>query len=380
MGRELSSFAELQKTLAQLGYNSGSVLLRLTFKNAGTPMEEAMQQITGYFAAIGASGSSSTPAEKERQAAHGVHADTTQTSVPDSTAENAAAPDDVAGQDPSGDTIMTPPPPTPPVQTPFQEPGLIASSSEGPMQIDPEHNASNSSTYQPTPQQPSQPQPNPSGIAIFTPSSVPSNTAHNAADFEPTVDHARAHQATLARQSVNKRLASDSELASQEAARKEQLQKIRSVVIRVRFPDQMIAELQLGQDDTVAGLYERVRGMLEQSSVGFELRAPGLKGGMESLSLEGEAGERRLIRDLGFSGRVLVTMVWAAEVSGEVRNAAVLKQELRGRAKELEAPKEVEVKEEKQEVRKAEEKPRKEGSKGDVEARMKRLLGLGKKK
>ena len=32
VGREFTSFVDLQKTLSQLGYNSGSVLMRLTYR------------------------------------------------------------------------------------------------------------------------------------------------------------------------------------------------------------------------------------------------------------------------------------------------------------------------------------------------------------
>jgi tether containing UBX domain for GLUT4 len=49
MNRELGTFEDLQKTLAQLGITSGSVLLRLSFKNSGRPLEDVMKEITEYF-------------------------------------------------------------------------------------------------------------------------------------------------------------------------------------------------------------------------------------------------------------------------------------------------------------------------------------------
>ncbi|KAI4131652.1 MAG: hypothetical protein LQ347_002880, partial [Umbilicaria vellea] len=52
IGRELSSFMDLQKTLAQLGFNSGSVLLRLSFRLSETPLEEAMGEIDQYFKSV----------------------------------------------------------------------------------------------------------------------------------------------------------------------------------------------------------------------------------------------------------------------------------------------------------------------------------------
>lgn len=52
MGRELSTFTDLQKSLGQLGLNSGSVLLRLSFRVTQTPLEEAMGEIEQYFKSI----------------------------------------------------------------------------------------------------------------------------------------------------------------------------------------------------------------------------------------------------------------------------------------------------------------------------------------
>ena len=49
MQRELSSFVDLQKTLAQLGFNSGSALFRLSFRATDQPLEVAMAEIDRYF-------------------------------------------------------------------------------------------------------------------------------------------------------------------------------------------------------------------------------------------------------------------------------------------------------------------------------------------
>lgn len=47
--REVSSFTDLQKTLAQLGFNSGNVLIRLSFRRTDEPIEEAMVKIGEFF-------------------------------------------------------------------------------------------------------------------------------------------------------------------------------------------------------------------------------------------------------------------------------------------------------------------------------------------
>ena len=73
MSRTIETFTDLQKTLAQLGINGGSMLMRLNFKNSGQPLEEAMAEISGYFTSVDAtseeSGASAT------QQARGAHAD-----------------------------------------------------------------------------------------------------------------------------------------------------------------------------------------------------------------------------------------------------------------------------------------------------------------
>lgn len=58
MGRELSAFTDLQKSLGQLGFNGGSVLLRLSFRPTQTPLEESMAEIEEYFKSIDAHESS----------------------------------------------------------------------------------------------------------------------------------------------------------------------------------------------------------------------------------------------------------------------------------------------------------------------------------
>jgi tether containing UBX domain for GLUT4 len=108
MGRELTSFTDLQRTLAQLGFNSGSILLRLSFKPSGTPLEEAMAEIEGYFHSVDGSdlerkdeaalGLNAVPAEAPSQPPDDMH-----------TAEEGAAPEVlVAPQIPHNPADFTP--------------------------------------------------------------------------------------------------------------------------------------------------------------------------------------------------------------------------------------------------------------------------------
>ena len=63
MGREYSSLVDLQKSLGQLGFNGGSVLLHLNFRASKVPLEQAQEEIEDYFKSLEESGSD----------AHGVH-------------------------------------------------------------------------------------------------------------------------------------------------------------------------------------------------------------------------------------------------------------------------------------------------------------------
>lgn len=363
--RDLSTFVDLQKSLAQLGHNHGSVLIRLSFKNQGTRMEEAKAEITQYLEAL----SPKHQDHPQTASAHGAHAqpDVQLASAPDAAADNAAAPrEHEAAQDPSGDTIMSPAPDLAPSEQPAQETGLITSSSETQM-------PSTASQF---------PSMNP-GISVYAAPSdntpAAARQAYNEADYQPSVEHANAHQASLLKLGKNQRLQSDKELDADRATKAAALASVKSVRLRIRFPDQMQVELQATQSDTPATLYSQVRDMLDNPSLSFKLQTPGSQ--MKLLILD-PMSQKKLIQDLGIKGAVVVTFVWDDSVGTEARQAPVLKQELRGQAKELKVQ-EVAAQEEPEEkvsTSKPEEPKKKPSSKGDREARLLKIMGFGKKK
>lgn len=205
---------------------------------------------------------------------------------------------------------------------------------------------------------------------------------YDAKDYEPAVDHAQAHQAALQRSTQNRRLLSDAELAAQQQAKQERIAAIRTCTVRVRLPDQMMIDMQITQDDTATTLYTKVRSWLANESQSFELRHTGPKG--LPVALDETNAQKKLIKDCAFKGRVLVTLVWNRAVPTAIRHAPVLKDNLRGQAVEITLPKV----DDEQDADKSGEKATKDqkmaqgssSKKGDVEARMKKLLGFGKKK
>lgn len=225
------------------------------------------------------------------------------------------------------------------------------------------------------------------GISVYLP---PSNSAPAASleeedpqTFEPSIDHAKAHQAAIARMTQNKRLLSDKELAEQAAAQEAALQEVKTVLIRVKYPDQSMIETEITADTTAKDLYAKVNATLASADAigNFQLRFMGAKG-MQELP---DVANKRLVKSFGFKGKVLVTIIWSPSASAKVRKGPCLKPELMNVAKDLK----VELGNQRKEGESAhkaamEKKPRgAAGGKGknpaDFENKMKKLLGLGRK-
>lgn len=113
MGREYSSLTDLQKSLGQLGFTGGSVLLHLAFRSSEAPLEQAQKEIEDYFKSLEESSSDSqgahsgavgseisipdmsqpivTDEEQESKTPQGESSD----EVPTPVRENAATKDDI---------------------------------------------------------------------------------------------------------------------------------------------------------------------------------------------------------------------------------------------------------------------------------------------
>lgn len=314
MGRELSSFTDLQKTLAQLGFNSGSVLLRLSFKTSETPLEEAMGEIEQYFKSVegGQDGGS-----------RGAHAG--------SAAQSESVPDTSQPAIAEEDSIP---------QSPPDQSDLPSSS------IDPS-TASSSTTAKPKAEPPppttSPPEPSPAitgpdhrPISVFAPPSNPTPHAarqtHNEADYEPTVDHAKLHQSRLSTYARNKRLPTDAELAAQQTAQAQKLAEVKNVEIKVRFPDQTQVVSRFSNADTATSLYAFVRALLANESEPFSLSFSAARGPR----VVPKGSTDRLIGALGMMGRVLVNFNWDEGASAQARGECAVKEQWRQKAREIE--------------------------------------------
>lgn len=197
MGRSLETFADLQKTLGQLGFNNGSVLMRLSYKDTERPLEEAMSEISQYFdTKLKPTAESSTRTSQPAQQVE---------SMP--TADIAVVHGAEPAQEQSGQSIAS---------------TDVVMSDAVPA------NTTNSEPLNTI-----------NGMSVYLPSAstTPAAALHNEHEsvFEPSIDDARAHQASLTRAGRNTRLLSDKELEDQEAERNAKLSIVQEVGIRVRF-------------------------------------------------------------------------------------------------------------------------------------------------
>jgi len=367
--RELTDFVSLQKTLAQLGFNSGSILIQLEYRNSGMPMEEALSQISSYFNQtsnedkndIQEATPPTDPVIKDKLISKGDEdnmTETTQSEMDLNSDDKSTINSDLEvvetepianGRPEDEDNMNTSNVITDPIT------GLTTSADENTQ---------------------------PPSIIIYKP---PSSSTPQAAlqplddnDFLPTIEHAQSHQSTLSKAAHNKRLLSDIEIEAMEQQKQADLKSIQKITIRIRFPDQMQIDLNLDSSTTIKDLYNRVREMLYDSSLNFELKYTGQKG---LVIINETQGEKSLIKDVGLKGRILVTMIWDKDVSLE-RRRHVLKDSLVNQAQDLIIPdmnKASPMSSSNTQETPLVQEEKKQPTKKDVEAKMKKFLGFGKK-
>lgn len=381
LGRSMEGFADLQRSLAQLGLNGGTALMRLSFKATETPLEVAMREISAYFSST----ESAAPAK----------GDVLQSTGPagaDGAVESEA--DVLNGNTTTSSEAMADAGENPPMSDGLTAQPTQESNSSIPSAAT---TATTLDTAPPTSSQPIEPSPmeqtslSPSnkinGVSVYRPPSSSTPAAALAPDdpsvFEPTIDHAKAHQAALNRDSRNKRLLSDKELEAQAAERQQRLAAVHSVTVRVRYPDQSQIETTVSSSDTAADLYAKVTDTLAAAPEPFELRYLGSKT-HETLP---NASNKRLVRDYGFRGKVLVTLVWSPEASARARQGPSLKEEYSRHATDLKvelASQQAGGEEAHQTAMKKPEPGGEAGGssgkgRGDLEGKMKKFLGFGRK-
>jgi tether containing UBX domain for GLUT4 len=262
--RDLGTFVDLQKTLSQLGVFSGNVLLRLSYKPTETPLEDAMNEISKFFKDEPVV----TPPSFARPSESTVAVPTVESNEPMDLAEDKS------------DKAAVP---------------LPAAQSNGAAELE-----ENQQAIEPS-------------ITVFQAPTghVPSAVlqSYNDSDYEPTADHARIHQARLQDASRNRKLPSDSEIATKQAAQAEKLASVKTITVRIRLPDSMHIQTTFDRSSAAAAVYTMVRNALVDAiaSRRFVLRYNGDNGRMVPLPDDGKVN---LVNGLKWKGSVLVIMAW----------------------------------------------------------------------
>ncbi|KAL4878521.1 GLUT4 regulating protein TUG-domain-containing protein [Aspergillus karnatakaensis] len=307
MNREVSTLPDFQKTLAQLGFNSGNVLLRLSFRRTDQPLDEAMTQIHEYFKspedAVEETSASRSEAEKQE-----IDPQDIEPPVPDS---NAIAAD--------------------------------VTTSQQPQTVHPGTTLHPSSQQSEAPSDPSRP------VTVYAPPSrktpQAAQTAYNDSDYVPSVEHAQVHQRRLQAASKNTRLLSDAEIAAAAAAEEQRRAAVKEVEVKVRLPDQSQIVSKFGQQDTSKTLYGFVRSCLASpyATEKFILTSFSGPSAQKSHKLNVpfqivllDSDQSFLIKDHGMTGRVLVNFSWDDTASAATRQSrsGLLKTELQTKAQE----------------------------------------------
>ncbi|OBT61587.1 hypothetical protein VE03_08915 [Pseudogymnoascus sp. 23342-1-I1] len=297
MNREFGTFVDLQKTLGQIGISSGSILLRLSYRQTETPLEVATAEIGQYFKEV----------EEVAQNTEAKSATTPGPAADGTITEQIAKVEESTVQTPSSQTSSSVSVPAQPAETPVPDEGITG--------------------------------PGERMISVF---SAPTSTVpraaqqeYNDSDYEPSVADAKLHQSRLLNRTQNKRLLSDAE---QEALQREREAKKSSVVetrVKVRFPDQTTVQFPVNATETGAKMLEFVRGLIVAGDQPFSLIYKDSKGQIHNVP---DSTTARLIKDLGFEGPTLVTFTWKDEASEDARKWPILQQKYATQAKPVQVP------------------------------------------
>ncbi|KAA8577301.1 hypothetical protein EYC84_007272 [Monilinia fructicola] len=312
MGREMATFGDLQKTLANLGLNKGTGLLRLTFRQTDQPIEEAMKDIGEYFRGEDQEPETTTQASQQGES---VSDAISKLSSPEQQDEDVNM-----DSDPS-DT------------TPYSTPTPAGASTN----ITPSTLPSSTSPNPPTDSQILGPDGLP--LTIF---SAPSNDTplaalvpHNEDDYIPTIRHAKLVQTRLQNSSQNTKLLSYDEEIALEAEKVARLSKIKEIPLRIRFPDQMAISKSITSENHGKWLYDYVRGLIIHENEPFKLI---YQGNTKKETIPNE-DSKFLIKDLKILGPTVVNLAWDDGAASErLKGQPVLKDIYREKATKQPVP------------------------------------------
>jgi tether containing UBX domain for GLUT4 len=316
MGRDISAFQDLQQTLAQVGFNSGTGLIKLKFSRTKTSLEEAQSKIDGHFKKL---------AEKEAAAMEKAAAEAKE-------AEARKAEDSTASQDVDTITDDTATSPQNDASVDNDAEMTEASQESQPATLPPSEPIAQNPNSDTSKEEPVGPGQRP--IIVFSP---PSSDTPKAAlqptyedDFEPSIVHAKLHQDRLKNSTLNRRLPSNAEEERLEKEKAAKLAAAKEVTVKIRFPDQATIVSPFKAEETGADLYYYVSNVIRSGDQPFKLVWNGK--GVQTVPKD---DKKKLIKDLKFEARMLINFVWEDGVSPMAKKAPILKPEFDQKAKEI---------------------------------------------
>jgi tether containing UBX domain for GLUT4 len=350
-GRELACLTDFQKTLSQLGYNSGSVLIRLSYKKTDKTLFDAMAEISQYF--------------KEEEEA--VKDEAKETEKPSSPPEAPAQEPKEAVQD----TTDTPMAETQSVEEKQPEEKATGGEDPEPTKEEDLMEFDNSKPADPL---------EPVNVFLAPTGSTPAAALvdFNDADYTPSVVHAQIHQARLQHSTRNKRLPSDQEIEAKAAEEAAKIASIKSVLVKVRFPDNTSSDWQVGPSDTGRFLYDAVRHVMTHDDQPFHLVLPGSK----TVIKDNDSDSNGLITTYKFSARILLNLVWDDSVPPAVRKKPFLKTSVAQQGQQVKIPEPIVASNDKaggSALPKLQQSEQGEGSGDKIAKKIPKWLKLGKK-
>ncbi|KAK4199126.1 GLUT4 regulating protein TUG-domain-containing protein [Triangularia verruculosa] len=314
MGREYSALEDLNKTLSQCGINSGSMVLRLTFKITEKTLFEAMSDIGQFLKDV-------EPDQPKPEEAAPAPA-TEESKTESGTAEVVEEPKVESNTE---SAVPEPAEATGPVVTTEEEtkpPG-------DPMDVD-------ETQPQPTSQSPPAETIDrliPTSVFVAPTSTTPAavNIQEDDSVYEPTIAHAQLRQKQLLQKAQNTRLKSDAELAAIKAEEEAKLARVTKVEIKVRFPDQTSATWTATPEETGAWLYQAIRATMAHPDQPFKLVIPGPRTHVE------DSG-KKLIGWYKLKGPQLFNLIWEDGASADARKGGFLKESIASKAREIVIP------------------------------------------
>lgn len=322
MNREISTLAEFQKTLSQLGLDSGSQMIQLAFKATDQSLNDAMQEISQFFKEEEVAVAQDKVAASEPEPASTGESSSAAVAPAETAPEPLGSSDEVA-------TTAAKDVPSNEGATEKEEPSTNpAGGAADDMDVDKTATAPHD-VLKP--------------VNIF---SAPTNATIAAASIDlpdsyytPTVAHAQAHQQSLQQNAVNRRLKSDAELAQEARAEEAKIASVKTIEVKVRFPDQTSAQWVFTPNDTGATLYKAVRSVMANDAAPFKLVLPGPSSTASPSHIRDDAGDKhKLVKGYRLAGRVLVNLLWEDGVSPDARSKPFLKGEFAGQARAVEVP------------------------------------------